>query len=77
MDMVHRINEGYRTWGALKSVPSNRGFGINAKKCLNEGAIAPTVVRSRGMEYEKCREKKSECYCVEVFEKFGWSVTNG
>ena len=33
-DMVHRINEGYRAWGALKSVLSNRGLGIKAKKCL-------------------------------------------
>ena len=24
-DMVHRMNEGYRAWGALKSVLSNRG----------------------------------------------------
>ena len=27
-DVVHRINEGYRAWGALKSVLSNRGLGI-------------------------------------------------
>ena len=31
-DVVHRMNEGYRAWGELKSVPSNRGFGIKAKK---------------------------------------------
>ena len=24
-DVVHRINEGYRAWGALKSLLSNRG----------------------------------------------------
>ena len=29
--MVHRLNEGYRTWGLLKSVLSNRGLGIKAK----------------------------------------------
>ena len=28
--------------GALKSELNNRGFGINAKKCLYEGAIVPT-----------------------------------
>ena len=28
--VVHRMNEGYRTWGALKSVLSNRGLGIKA-----------------------------------------------
>ena len=32
-DVVHRLNEEYRAWGALKSVLSNRGLGIKAKKC--------------------------------------------
>ena len=27
MDVVHRMNEGYRAWGELKSVLSNRGWG--------------------------------------------------
>ena len=27
-DVVHRMNEGYRAWEALKSVLSNRGLGI-------------------------------------------------
>ena len=31
-DVVHRMNEGYRTWGALKSVLSNRGLGIKVEK---------------------------------------------
>ena len=54
-DVVHRMNEGYRAWGALKSVLSNRGLGINAKKCLYEGVICTNgVVRSRGMGYERC-----------------------
>ena len=26
-NVVHRINEGYRGWGELKSLPSNRGVG--------------------------------------------------
>ena len=26
-DMAHRMNEGYRAWGALKSVLRNRGLG--------------------------------------------------
>ena len=38
-DAVHRMNEGYRAWGVLKSVLSNRGLGIKAKKCLYEGVI--------------------------------------
>ena len=33
-DVVHRMNEGHREWGALKSVLSNRRLGIKAKKCL-------------------------------------------
>ena len=43
-DVVHRINEGYRAWGALKSVQSNRGLGMKAKKCLYEGVIVPTAL---------------------------------
>ena len=27
-DVVHRIHEGYRAWGALKSVLSNKGLWI-------------------------------------------------
>ena len=61
-DVVQRMINGYRAWGALKSVLSNRGLGMKAKKCLYEGVIVPNgVVRSRGMGYEKCREKESEC----------------
>ena len=35
-DVVHRMTEGYRAWGALKSVVSNQGLGTNAKKCQYE-----------------------------------------
>ena len=38
-DVVHRMNEGYRAHGAMKSVLSNRGLGIKAKKCLYERVI--------------------------------------
>ena len=31
MDMVHKINEGYRACGTMKSMLSNRGLGIKAK----------------------------------------------
>ena len=27
IDVLHIMNEGYRAWGALKSVLSNRGLG--------------------------------------------------
>ena len=43
-DVVHRMNEGYRAWGVLKSVLSNRALGIKAKKCLYEGVILPTAL---------------------------------
>ena len=42
-DMVHRMNEGYRAWGALKSVLSNR-LGIKSKKCIYEGVIVPMAL---------------------------------
>ena len=44
--VVHGMNEGYRAWGALKSVLSNRGLGIKAKRCLYEGVIiiVPTAL---------------------------------
>ena len=43
-DVLHRMNEGYRAWGALKNFLSNRGLGIKAKKCLYEGVIVPTAL---------------------------------
>ena len=42
--LVHRMNEGFRARGALKSVMINRGLGIKAKKCLYEGVIVPTAL---------------------------------
>ena len=42
--MWYRMNEGYRAWGALKSVLSNTGLGINANNCLFEGVIVPTAL---------------------------------
>ena len=44
MDVVHRMNEGYKAWGALKSVMSNRGLGIKTKKCRYEGVIVPMAL---------------------------------
>ena len=38
-DVIHRMNEGYRAWGALKSILSNRGLVIKVKKGLYEGVI--------------------------------------
>ena len=58
-DVVHRMNEGYRAWGTLKSVLSIRGLCIKAKKCLYEGVIEPTALCGAeawgGMQrHEKC-----------------------
>ena len=36
-DALLRMNEGYSAWGAPKSVLSNTGLGIKAKKSLYEG----------------------------------------
>ena len=58
-DVVHRMNEVYRTWGALKRVLNNRGLGIKAKKCLYEGVIVPTALHgaeARGMRSAKRRK---------------------
>ena len=43
-DVVHRMNEGHGAWGALKSVLSNRGLGMQAKKCLYERVIVATAL---------------------------------
>ena len=43
-DVVHKMDEGYKIWGALKSVLCNTGLGINTKKCLYEGVIVPTAL---------------------------------
>ena len=43
-NVVHRMKEGYRAWGAPRNVLSYRGLGIKAKKCLYEGVIVPTAL---------------------------------
>ena len=43
-EMDVRMNVGHRTWGALKSVLSNRGLGIKDKKCLYAGVIGPSAL---------------------------------
>ena len=63
-DVVHRMNEGYRAWGALKSVMSNRGLGIKANKCLYEGLIVPTALYGA----EACGMRSAERRKVNVLE---------
>ena len=47
-DVGHRMNEGHKTWGALKRFPSIGGLGINVEKCLYEGVIVPTALYAHG-----------------------------
>ena len=63
-DVVHRMNEGYRAWGALKSVLRNRGLGIKAKRCLYEGVIVPTALYGA----EACGMRSAERRKVNVLE---------
>ena len=57
-DVVHRMNDGYRAWGALKCVLSNRGFGIKAKKCLYEGVIVPMALYRAEAWGMRCAERR-------------------
>ena len=59
-DVVHRLNEGYRTLGALKGVLSNRGLGIKAKKCLYEGGIVPTALYGADAWGMRSAERRKE-----------------
>ena len=76
-DMVHSVNEGYRVWGALKSVLSNRGMGIKAKKCLYEGVIVKTALYGAEAWGMRSAERKVNVLEMKCLEKFGWGVTNG
>ena len=66
-DVVHRMNEGYRAWGALKSLLSNRELGIKDKKCLYEGVIVPPTLYGveawdmRSAERRKVNELEMKC----------------
>ena len=62
-DVVHRMNKGYRAWRELKSVLSNRGLGIKAKKCLYEGVIAPTALYGAEAWGMRCAERRKVNVC--------------
>ena len=60
------INEGYEAWGVLKSVLRNGRLGINAKQCLYERVIVPTVlnwivIRMRNAERSKVNVLEMNC----------------
>ena len=40
----YTMHAGCRAWGSFKSVLSNRGLWIKARKCLYEGVIVPTAL---------------------------------
>ena len=65
------VHTYYRAWGALKSVLSNRGLGIKAKKCLHEGVIVPTALygaEAWGMRSaEKRKVNVLEMKCLRSF----------
>ena len=57
-DVVHRMNGRHRPWGALKSVLSNRGLRIKAKKCLYKGVIGPTALYGAEALVMRCAERR-------------------
>ena len=64
--------------GTPKSVLSNRGFGIKAKKFLCEGVIVPTALYgAEAWGMRSAERSKVNVLADEVFEKFGRSATNG
>ena len=52
------MNEEYRAWGAPKSVLSNRGEGIKAKKCQYKGVIVPTALYGEEAWGKRSAEKR-------------------
>ena len=53
--MWYTMNEGYRAWGGVKRMLSNRGLGIKVKKCLYEGVIVPMgLYGAEAWGMEKC-----------------------
>ena len=60
-DVVHRMNEGYRAWGALKSVLSSKKLGIKARNSLYEEVILPMGLYGPEAWGMRSSEKESEC----------------
>ena len=54
-NVVHRMNEGFKAWGAMKSVLCNRGLGIKTKKkSIWRSDCIIGVIRSRSVGHKKC-----------------------
>ena len=64
------------TWGVLKSVLSNSGLGIKAKKCLYEGLIVPMAAygaEAWGMSAERRKVNVLEMKCLRIWlECYEW-----
>ena len=60
-DVVHRMNEGYKEWGALKGALSNRGLGINMSKSLYEGVTVQTALYVAETLGKRNAVKESQC----------------
>ena len=62
-NVVHRMNDGHKAWGARKGVPSIRGLGINTKKCLYERIVPKALYRAQA-----CGMRNAEGRKVNVLE---------
>ena len=68
------MNEGYKAWGALKSVLSNRELGINSKKCLCEGVIVPKALyRAEAWGMRSAERRKVNVLEMKCLRSFGVS----
>ena len=70
------MNKGYTASEAVKSVLSNRGLVIKANKSLYEAVIVPRALYGTEAWCMRSADRR-KVNVLEVFEKFGWSVTNG
>ena len=65
-------------WSQVAAGPDKWRIGDRGQEVsIRRSNCTNGVVRSRGMGYEKCSEKESECSGDEVLDKFGWSVLKG
>ncbi len=52
VEVSHRMKEGSKCIGGMKSVLHNRVLGMNAKRRLYEGVVVPTALYGTDMECE-------------------------
>ena len=82
--MIDNYNSGYTEWmGYIKCGECLKVCWAHMiedkweKASIWSSNCTNGVVQSRGVGYEKCWDKESECSWDKVFEKFGGSITNG